>query len=309
MKFYVGITDGDWYSFLSSQAPLAEVNFWQPSGGRQFRVLQPGEPFLFKLHSPRNFIVGGGFFVRFTTLPVSFAWDTFTTKNGARTEQEMRSRLEKYRRISPAPGEDYVIGCILLLSPFFFAEDEWIPASDWEPSIVQGRSYDTADLRGESIWELVEARLKGDRALIAQIGEGGDAGERFGTPQLVRARLGQGTFRVVVTDAYSRRCAFTGSPVLHVLDAAHIRPFTKDGPHDIRNGILFRQDVHTLFDRGYITVTPEYRVEVSQRIKEEFANGREYYSQHGKSIELPKEATARPSSEFLTWHNENVYLD
>jgi len=36
---------------VSSSSP---INFWQPSGGRQFRVLQPGEPFLFKLHSPRN---------------------------------------------------------------------------------------------------------------------------------------------------------------------------------------------------------------------------------------------------------------
>jgi hypothetical protein len=40
-----------------------EVNFWQPSGSRRFRVWQAGEPFLFKLHSPENFIVGGGFVV------------------------------------------------------------------------------------------------------------------------------------------------------------------------------------------------------------------------------------------------------
>jgi len=36
------------------------VNFWQPSGKQQFRALAPGELFLFKLHSPDNFIVGGG---------------------------------------------------------------------------------------------------------------------------------------------------------------------------------------------------------------------------------------------------------
>ncbi len=39
-----------------------EVNFWQPGGNRLFRTLQIGEPFLFKLHSPDNFIVSGGFF-------------------------------------------------------------------------------------------------------------------------------------------------------------------------------------------------------------------------------------------------------
>jgi putative restriction endonuclease len=45
-------------------------------------VLQPGEPFLFKLHSPDNFIVGGGFFVRYSPLPIWLAWDAFQQKNG-----------------------------------------------------------------------------------------------------------------------------------------------------------------------------------------------------------------------------------
>jgi putative restriction endonuclease len=53
-----------------------------PSGSRQFKLLEPGEPFLFKLHSPRNFIVGGGFFVRHTALPCSLAWSAFGVKNG-----------------------------------------------------------------------------------------------------------------------------------------------------------------------------------------------------------------------------------
>ncbi len=124
----------------------------------------------------------------------------------------------------------------------------------------------------------------------------------------VLPRLGQSSFRVVVADVYKRRCAFTGSPVLHVLDGAHIRPYTREGPHDVRNGILLRQDVHTPFDRGYITVTPAYRVQVSRRIKEEFENGHEYYSTHGKSIALPESSDLCPAKEFLSWHNEHIYV-
>ena len=308
MRFYVAITDHDWFSYLSRTVSLDEVNFWQPSGGRQFRVLQPGEPFLFKLHSPRNHIVGGGFFSYFTILPVSFAWSTFTTKNGSYSEQEMRARIARYRRVSPSPAEDYEIGCILLQSPFFFSEDDWIPASDWSPNIVQGRSYDTEEQRGQSIWQEVQYRLKAVPALAVLPAQQTEDAARFGVPQLVMSRLGQGSFRVVVTDAYKRRCAFTGSPVLHVLDAAHIKPFAKEGPNDVQNGILLRQDVHTLFDRGYITVTPDYRVEVSRRIKEEFENGHEYYASHGKVIQLPGRDEFRPSREFLEWHNETVYL-
>jgi len=241
----------------------------------------------------------------FTGLPVSFAWSTFGTHNGAKTEHEMRTRIERYRRLYAGSSEDYQIGCILLQSPFFFAEDDWIPATDWDPNIVQGRTYDASDLRAEAIWEQVQSRLKGKTLqpvdAVASV-------DRFGKPQLVAPRLGQGTFRVIITDAYRRRCALTSSPVLHVLDAAHIRPLANNGPHDPRNGLLLRQDVHTLFDRGYITVTPEHRVEVSRRIKDEFENGHEYYAEHGKIIALPGPPDLRPADEFLVWHNENVYV-
>ena len=67
MVMYVGVTDENWYSQLSEQKP-DEVNFWNPSG-RTLKALQEGELFLFKLHAPRNYIVGGGFFVRFSALP------------------------------------------------------------------------------------------------------------------------------------------------------------------------------------------------------------------------------------------------
>jgi hypothetical protein len=73
---WVGVTDKNWYEHLARLAP-EEVNFWQPSGSRTFRILQAGEPFLFKLHSPHNYIVGGGFFVRYSALPASLAWDAF----------------------------------------------------------------------------------------------------------------------------------------------------------------------------------------------------------------------------------------
>ena len=70
MNAYVAVTDGDWFRFLRSLKP-EEVNFWRPSGKQGFRALVPGEPFLFKLHFPYNFIVGGGFFESFSIQPAS----------------------------------------------------------------------------------------------------------------------------------------------------------------------------------------------------------------------------------------------
>jgi putative restriction endonuclease len=73
----------------------------------------------------------------------------------------------------------------------------------------------------------------------------------------VRPRLGQGTFRIATIQAYERACAVTGEHSLPALEAAHIRPFAEGGTHDVSNGLLLRADLHRLFDRGYVTVTPK----------------------------------------------------
>jgi len=80
MKFYIGITDNQWFNFLSNLSAVDEVNFWQPNPGASFKALSPGGLFLFKFHSPLNYIVGGGFFAHYTSLPVSLAWDAFEEK-------------------------------------------------------------------------------------------------------------------------------------------------------------------------------------------------------------------------------------
>jgi putative restriction endonuclease len=71
---------------------------------------------------------------------------------------------------------------------------------------------------------------------------------------------------------------------------------------------LLRSDLHTLFDRGYLTVTAEARVEVSKRIREEFRNGKEYYALHGHELRRPEPPHSVPSRDLLAWHNENVFL-
>ena len=74
MNAYVGVTDRDWFDFLSNEDGVDEVNFWQPNpwGGR-FGVVRRGEPFLFKLKAPINAIAGGGFFEYYADLPMSLA--------------------------------------------------------------------------------------------------------------------------------------------------------------------------------------------------------------------------------------------
>jgi putative restriction endonuclease len=131
--------------------------------------------------------------------------------------------------------------------------------------------------------------------------------EIWGQPALVRPRLGQGSFRVLVTDTYERRCAVTGERALPVLEAAHIRRVADGGQHRIDNGLLLRSDLHRLFDRGYVTVGPDYRVRVSRRLKDEFDNGEIYYPLERREIRLPAAEAGRPRREFLEWHADTVF--
>jgi putative restriction endonuclease len=308
MRFFVGVTDYDWFRFLAAQTGIDEVNFWQPSGGIAFKALQPGGLFLFKLHSPRDFVVGGGFFAHWSPLPVSLAWEAFGEKNGAATVEEMRVRLSKYRKVADDRKADYTVGCTILEQPFFLDEASWIPApADWHRSTQRGKGYDAQAGEGRRLWEAVTTVMAA-RVVPATPYQPQLVAERYGQPTLIYPRLGQGTFRVLVTDLYDRRCAVTGERTLPVLQAAHIKPYADSGPHDPRNGLLLRSDLHTLLDRGYVTVTPDLRFEVSRRIRAEFENGRDYYALNGRPIRAPQRPDCVPAKEYLDWHASNVFL-
>ena len=77
--------------------------------------------------------------------------------------------------------------------------------------------------------------------------------------------------------------------------------------NEATNGLLLRRDIHSLFDAGYVTVTPDLHFEVSGRIRDEFSNGREYYALHGRLIAAPGDPRRAPSRDALRWHNEQRF--
>jgi len=204
MIFWVGITDDEWFIHLSRLRP-DEVNFWQP-GPTPPRKMDPGTLFLFKLHSPNNFIVGGGYFVRFTVLPCFLVWEAFEEKNGVTSLQELTTRMTRYRHSRQTTGSQ--IGCNLLTQPFFFPEKDWIPIPEnWKSNIQRGLTYDTNEKYGADLWQAVQANLARLPATETEVQDT----DRYGNEFLTHARLGQGAFRVLVTDAYHRRCAVTSA--------------------------------------------------------------------------------------------------
>ncbi|MFD1468528.1 HNH endonuclease [Hymenobacter caeli] len=309
MKYYLGATDWRWYNYLSGRTP-EDVNFWRPGGQTAFRVLEPGGPFLFKLKSPHNTIGGMGFFAAQSQLPLSLAWNTFQSRNGFDTLEQFRTAIQQYRGDA---DRNPLIGCIALTNPVFFREEDWIPApTNWSNSIVQGKTYNTQDSVGAALWQRLEATVANYLTNVPTTSSNAfvvaEDTPQYGESVLRKVRIGQGAFRLSVTDAYAKRCAITGEKTLPVLEAAHIRPYASAGPNLTTNGLLLRSDMHKLFDEGYLTITPDFKVEVSKRIREEFDNGKEYYQYHGKDLLiLPRAVNNKPSALYLEYHNSNIF--
>lgn len=115
-------------------------------------------------------------------------------------------------------------------------------------------------------------------------------------------RQGQTKFRRELMRAYEGKCAVTGCTIEPLLEAAHIHPYL--GPHTnhVTNGMLLRADIHTLFDLGLLSVDADHRVLGSEIL----LNG-DYAALIGQSLELPSNASDRPSSKALEWHREHRY--
>jgi putative restriction endonuclease len=305
VSLYIANTDNDWFDFLSSRGSLVEVNFWQP-GGKAFHAIEPGELFAFRLKSPRDKIGGFGVLSSSSVLPLQIVWETFQEANGVASYEALRTAIAKYRpdeNVGPVTN----IGCRILVEPTFFPPNAWIdlPAS-WSKNIVGGKRYSTNDADGLRLWDQLQDMAQGlTSATNREIDE---PATRYGPPTLITPRLGQGAFRIAVTEAYGRQCAISDGKVLPALDAAHIRPYADGGLHIKSNGILLRKDIHSVLDAGYATFDGKYRFVVSAKVKEVFDNGEEYRRLHGKGLRLPAHKSDWPDLEFLRWHNNERFL-
>jgi putative restriction endonuclease len=312
VNIFVSNTDFNWYTYLHKQPAIDEVNFWKPQGGTGFRYLREGELFFFKLKKEhQGKIVGFGQFLMFQRMSVVDAWDTFGVSNGAGSSQEMMRRIAHYANGNTI-NWNHEIGCIIITNPVFFPKEYWVDApEDWKDQIVTGKGYSMFEEVGKRIYfdciqtaEMLKVPLFDDLFGTPMTA---NAAARYGEPVLTQPRLGQGGFRLKITSLYGK-CAVSGEHSTPVLEAAHIRPYSQQGSHSVSNGILLRSDIHKLYDRGYVTVDPDYTFRVSSRLKDDFKNGKTYYELENRKIWLPGDPVNWPSRENLDYHNSQLFL-
>ena len=220
----------------------------------------------------------------------------------------MTARIEASRRQTGsallARAQDYEVGRIMIAQPVFFDRDDWLADhADWHLRIQGGKTIDVSRGDGQRIFaECLEhtARLRpGAEPLVHEL-------RRYGAPQNVQPRLGQGTFRIAVTSAYGA-CAALGRARAVRAPRPHTCAPTPTVARALSNGLLLRADIHRLYDAGYVTVTPDHRFRVSHDLADDFHNGREYERFAGRAITVPRAPIDQPNPELLDWHAAEVF--
>lgn len=127
---------------------------------------------------------------------------------------------------------------------------------------------------------------------------------------IVKQRVNQNFFRSTILSSYNSKCCITGLSISDFLVASHIVPWAKDhknrlNPH---NGLCLNSIHDKAFDKGFITVTPDYKIKVSKYFnsyKNDEAVTDLFLKYENQSIALPDKFS--PSKDFLEYHYNNIF--
>ncbi len=116
----------------------------------------------------------------------------------------------------------------------------------------------------------------------------------------------QTMFRDFLSVGYNYKCAVTRTAInyngLHNLEAAHIRPRAHGGSWVPNNGILLSRDWHWAFDRGFFTISDDYKIIIHEDAPNDF-----FEQYNGKELFLPTNSFFRPAPENLKWHRDKLF--
>lgn len=127
---------------------------------------------------------------------------------------------------------------------------------------------------------------------------------------LIKQRVNQSFFRSTILSSYNLKCCITGLSITDFLVSSHIVPWSVDeknrlNPH---NGLCLNSIHDKAFDKGFITITPDYKVLVSNFF-DGYSNEQiiyDYFQKYqNQKINLPDRFL--PSKEFLDFHYQNIF--
>ena len=127
----------------------------------------------------------------------------------------------------------------------------------------------------------------------------------------VKTRVNQSFFRSTILSSYNLKCCITGLSIPDFLVASHIIPWSKDKKNRINphNGLCLNSIHDKAFDKGFITVTPDYKIIVSKYFND-YSNDKivnDFFIKYNNQ-KIIKPERFLPKKDFLDYHFENIFI-
>ena len=126
--------------------------------------------------------------------------------------------------------------------------------------------------------------------------------------RLVKTRVYQDFFRSAVLAAFENKCCITGINTQELLIASHIKPWKDDTKNrtNPQNGLALNALHDKAFDKGLITITPDYKVLVAQELLTD-NKGLAYHFRKYNNKKIIKPHKFLPDKLFLEYHNDTIF--
>jgi len=127
----------------------------------------------------------------------------------------------------------------------------------------------------------------------------------------IRARVNQNFFRSTILSSYNLKCCITALSIPEFLIASHIKPWSRDkenrtNPH---NGLCLNSLHDKAFDKGYITITPDFKIKVSEYFNDYSQDKaiKDFFIKY-QNQNIIKPERFLPKKEFLDYHFQNIFI-
>jgi len=128
--------------------------------------------------------------------------------------------------------------------------------------------------------------------------------------RMVKTRVYQDFFRASVFAAYENTCCITGMKIKELQIASHIKPWSVDEENrtNPQNGLCLNALHDKTFDKGLITILPDYTIRISKHLDDIKDDGviENYFRAYNKKP-IKKPHKFLPDQDFLEYHNENIF--
>lgn len=127
---------------------------------------------------------------------------------------------------------------------------------------------------------------------------------------VIKARVNQDFFRNIILSSYNLKCCITKLSIVDFLVASHIKPWSKDKENRVNphNGLCLNSIHDKAFDKGFITITPDYKILISNLL-EEYSDEQSvndfFIKYKNQKINLPDRFL--PSKDFLDYHYHEIF--